>query len=81
MQSTKDDSTTSAVQVNTPAKILNFINQTNTPAHHRANLSELLIAWLKAEENFALTIDRKQAIYHTYWTLSEALKMMEGGKG
>ena len=57
----------------TPEQIIDNIINNGSADHHRANLSALLIAWLR-DPHEELDDETKEDVYYTFYTLSEALK-------
>ncbi len=56
-------------------EITRIITDANLPSNHRINLSEMLIAWLRANPDS--TVEHEQDMYLTFSALNTALKKME----
>jgi len=65
----------------TPVTIIKFIAEYQTAEHHRVNLSAMLIAWLKIEDNRDANDEIIEDMYFSFYTISEALKMVHSLKG
>ena len=55
-----------------PKEIVKTITENGSVASHRLNLSEMLIAWLRVNEE--ATDEKKEDVYFTFFILNETLK-------
>ena len=62
----------SGLRVRRPKEIVKTITENGSVASHRLNLSEMLIAWLMANEE--ATDEKKEDVYFTFFILNETLK-------